>query len=83
MGRTDGKNGSFLAIRIKIHQPINMVYGEQLGATPLSNLTKQMFMFWARIKQVEENHKISSLLFQIGLLLKNVWQFLLTMGNGS
>ena len=76
MGRTDGKNGSFLAIRNQIHQPINMVYGEQLGATPLSNLTKQMFMFWARIKQVEENQKISSLSsYQIGLLLKMYGNF--------
>ena len=43
----------------------NMVYGE-LGATPLSLITQsRMVMFWARIKKVEENPKISSLLFQI------------------
>ena len=42
-----------------------MVYGE-LGATPLSLITQsRMVMFWARIKKVEENPKISSLLFQI------------------
>ena len=42
-----------------------MVYGE-LGATPLSLISQsRMVMFWARIKQVEENPKISSLLFQI------------------
>ena len=41
----------------------NMVYGE-LGATPLSLISQsRMVMFWARIKQVEENPK--SLLFQI------------------
>ena len=43
----------------------NMVYGE-LGATPLFLISQsRMVMFWARIKQVEENPKISSLLFQI------------------
>ena len=44
---------------------LNMVYGE-LGATPLSLISQnRMVMFWARIKQVKENLKISSLLFQI------------------
>ena len=43
----------------------NMVYGE-LGATPLSLISQsRMVMIWARIKQVKENPKISSLLFQI------------------
>ena len=43
----------------------NLVYGE-LGATPLSLITQsRMVMFWARIKKVEKNPKISSLLFQI------------------
>ena len=43
----------------------NMVYGE-LGATPLSLISQsRMVMFWTRIKQVEENPKISSVLFQI------------------
>ena len=43
----------------------NMVYGE-LVATPLSLISQsRMVMFWARIKQLEENPKISSLLFQI------------------
>ena len=42
----------------------NMVYDE-LGATPLSLISQsRMVMFWARIKQVEENPKISSSLFQ-------------------
>ena len=42
-----------------------MVYGE-LVATPLSLiLQSRMVMFWARIKQLEGNPKISSLLFQI------------------
>ena len=42
-----------------------MIYGE-LGATPLYLISQnRMVMFWARIKQVKENPKISSLLFQI------------------
>ena len=51
----------------------NMVYGE-LGATPFSLISQsRMVMFWARIKQVEENRKVSSLLFQILLkMYKNV-----------
>ena len=52
------------------------IYGE-LGATPLSLISQsRMGMLWARIKQVEDNPKISRLFFQI--LLKMV-----TMGNGS
>ena len=57
-----------------------MVYGE-LGATPLSLISQsRMVMSWARIKQVEENPKISSLLFQILLKmykngnLKTYWK---------
>ena len=58
----------------------DMVYGE-LGATPLSLfLQSRMVMFWARIKQVEENPIISSVLFQILLKmykngnLKTYWK---------
>ena len=42
-----------------------MVYGE-LGATPLPLISQsRMVMFWAKIKQVEENPEILSSLFQI------------------
>ena len=56
-------------------RPTNMVYGEP-GATPLSLISQgRMVIFWEK-KQVDENPKISSLLFQILLKMYKKRQFL-------